>query len=188
MDSIVDDPGLKLAVRIRLEREARSWSLADLAERSGVSKAAISKIERAETSPTAALLVRLASAFDLTLAGLLLRAEGAGERVSRAADQAIWRDPATGYLRRQVFMQPDHPVELVRVDMPPGGRVEMPAASYARIRQVVWVLEGEMTITEGGVRHVLGAGDALGFGPPSDVVFENASSDPTAYVVALARS
>lgn len=188
MDHFVDDPGLRLAVRIRLEREARRWSLADLAERSGVSKAAISKIERAETSPTAALLVRLASAFDLTLAGLLLRAEGGGERLSRAGDQAIWRDPDTGYVRRQVFMQPDHPVELVRVEMPAGGRVEMPASSYARIRQVVWVLEGEMIIIEGGLRHVLGAGDSLGFGPPSDVVFENASQAPATYAVALARS
>ena len=188
MDTFVDDAGLRLAVRLRLEREARGWSLSDLAERSGVSKAAISKIERGETSPTAALLARLAAAFDLTLAGLLLRAENNGERVSRAADQPLWRDPATGYLRRQVFMQPDHPVELVRVDMPPGGRVEMPASSYARIRQVVWVLEGEMTLTEGGTRHVLAAGDALGFGPPSDVVFENASAAPAAYVVALARS
>lgn len=188
MDTIEDDTGLRLAVRVKLEREARGWSLADLAERSGVSKAAISKIERAETSPTAAVLVRLASAFDLTLAGLLLRAEAGGERVSRAADQAVWRDPATGYLRRQVFMQPDHPVELVRVDMPPGGRVAIPASSYARIRQVVWVLEGRMTIVEGGVRHALAAGDSLGFGPPSDVVFENASDAPATYAVALARS
>jgi len=35
-----------------LERESRGWSLADLAERSGVSKATISKIEREEVSPT----------------------------------------------------------------------------------------------------------------------------------------
>ena len=50
-----------------------------MADRSAVSKAAISKIERGETSPTATVLVKLASAFDLTLAGLLLRAEGQGD-------------------------------------------------------------------------------------------------------------
>ena len=50
---------------IRLERDVRGWSLAELAERSGVSKAAISKIEREEMSPTAVILVRLAGAFDL---------------------------------------------------------------------------------------------------------------------------
>ncbi|MBW8881668.1 MAG: helix-turn-helix transcriptional regulator, partial [Asticcacaulis sp.] len=101
MATIEDDTAGRLARRIRLERDARGWSLADLAERSGVAKATISKIEREEMSPTAVILVRLASAFDLTLAGLLLRAEGEADRLSRAADQPQWRDPETGYLRRQ---------------------------------------------------------------------------------------
>ena len=115
---MVNDIGHRLAQRIRLERDSRGWSLAELAERSGVSKATISKIERAEVSPTAVVLVRLASVFDLTLAGLMLRAEGQGERLSRAADQPVWRDPETGYVRKQVFSRPDHPVELVRVELP----------------------------------------------------------------------
>src|SRR5262245_51426883 len=93
MDTIIDDLSQRLADRLRLERDARGWSLADLAERSGVAKATISKIERAEASPTAVVLIRLASAFDLTLAGLMLRAEGQKERLSRAADQPEWRDP-----------------------------------------------------------------------------------------------
>src|SRR5882762_4247149 len=98
MSTIVNDPTQPLATRIAIEREARGWSLADLAERSGVSKAMISKIERGEVSPTAVILLRLAGAFDLTLAGLLLRAEGEGKRLSRAAEQPVWRDPETGYL------------------------------------------------------------------------------------------
>src|SRR5436189_3315585 len=118
MDTIVESLGSRLALRLRLERDSRGWSLADLAERSGVSKATISKIERAEVSPTAVVLVRLASAFDLTLAGLMLRAEGQGERLSRAGEQPVWRDPETGYVRKQVFSRPDHPIELVRVELP----------------------------------------------------------------------
>ena len=98
----------------------RGWSLAELARRSGVSKATISKIEREEVSPTAVILVRLAGAFDQTLAGLLLRAEGAGQRLSRVAEQPLWRDPETGYLRQQVFSRPDHPLELVEVELPAG--------------------------------------------------------------------
>ncbi len=167
MDTLVDDLSQRLAQRIRLERDGRGWSLAELAERAGVSKATISKIERAEVSPTAVVLVRLASAFDLTLAGLMLRAEGHGEQLSRAATQPLWRDPETGYLRRQVFSRPDHPVELVRVELPPKQSVTLPASSYAHIRQLVWVLSGSLVITEGGARNVLAAGDCLGFGPPA---------------------
>jgi transcriptional regulator with XRE-family HTH domain len=188
MDTIVDETAHRLAQRLRLERDSRGWSLAELAERSGVSKATISKIERAEVSPTAVVLVRLAGAFELTLAGLMLRAEGDGGRLSRASDQPVWRDPETGYVRKQVYSRPDHPVEIVRVELPPRRSVTLPASSYARIRQTVWLLSGSLVITEGGERFELAAGDCLGFGPPVDTVFANETNGPCVYVVALARS
>jgi len=188
VSTIADIAADRLATRLKLERETRGWSLADLAERSGVSRGAISKIERGESSPTAGVLVRLADAFDLTLAGLVARAEDGGERLARAATQPLWRDPATGYLRRQIFERADHPVELVRVELPAGARVGFPAASYRRIRQVVWVMEGALVVEEGGERRELGAGDCLAFGPPADSAFVNEGTRPCVYLVALARS
>ncbi|WGF90069.1 helix-turn-helix domain-containing protein [Marinivivus vitaminiproducens] len=173
--------------RIKLERVARGWSLADIAGRSGVSKAAIGKVERGETSPTAVVLVKIAGAFDLTLAGLLVRAEG-GQRLARAADQPVWQDPDTGYRRRQVLARPDHPLEIVDVRLPAGREVVMPASSYARIRQAVWVMDGRLVIDEGGERHELAAGDCLAFGPPCDVTFANETAATCTYVVVLARS
>lgn len=187
MDRIMDDTAAGIARRIRLERETRGWSLAGLAARAGVGKATVGKIERGEMSPTAAMLVKIAGAFDLTLAGLLLRAE-AGDWLVRAADQPGWRDPASGYVRRQVFARPDHPVEIVDVELPAGARVSLPAASYARIRQVVWLRRGRLTIVQGTQRHRLEAGDCLGFGPPADTDFLNETPEPCAYVVALSRS
>ena len=183
----VDDLNASIARRIRLERDIRGWSLAALSKQAGVSKAAISKIERGETSPTAAVLMKLAGAFDLTLAGFFIRAEGA-ERVSRAADQPVWRDTETGYIRRQVFARSDHPLELVEVDLPAGARVELPASSYASIRQALLVLKGEVSITEGVERTELAAGDCLGFGPPSDVTFHNGTDRTCTYLVAITRS
>jgi transcriptional regulator with XRE-family HTH domain len=187
MSILLDETGSRIAARLRLERDSRGWSLADLAERSGVSKATISKIERDEVSPTAVVLVRLAGAFDLTLAGLLLRAEGQG-RLTRASEQPLWRDPKTGYLRKQVFSRPDHPLEIIEVDLPAKQQVVLPASSYAHIRQAVWVRSGHLVISEAGERHLLGPGDCLGFGPPSEVTFANETSAPCAYVVVLARS
>jgi transcriptional regulator with XRE-family HTH domain len=188
MATLRDGSSTQIARRVRLERDIRGWSLADLAGRSGVSKATISKIEREEVSPTAVILVRLAGAFDLTLAGLLLRAEGEGKRLSRAAEQPVWRDPETGYRRTQVFCRPDHPLEVVQIELPAGERVVLPASSYAQIRQAVWVLSGDLVIEEGGDRHLLSAGDCLGFGPPSEVTIANETAAPCAYLVVLARS
>src|ERR1700722_7943131 len=68
-----------LSARVRLEREARKWKLADLAARSGISRAMLSKIERGEASPTAALLGRLSAAYGLTVSQLFARAEQGGQ-------------------------------------------------------------------------------------------------------------
>lgn len=176
-----------IADRLRCERDARGWSLADLAARSGVSKAMISKIERGETSPTAALLVRLAAAFDLTLAGLLLRLPQQGGRISRASGQVYWTDPATGYIRRQILALPDHPVELAEIDLPAGQSVEFPASAYAFIRQAILVKDGCLDVTEGGETHRLNSGDCLAFGPPSDVRLFNTTAAPCRYLVVVNR-
>jgi transcriptional regulator with XRE-family HTH domain len=184
----MDKTGSEIARHVRLERDARNWSMADLAERSGVAKASISKIERGEMSPSAAILARLAAAFDLTLAGLLLKAEGQKDRLTRAADQPVWRDPATGYRRRQIFSRPDHPLEMVQVELPAGQKVSFPAWTYAHARHVVWVQMGELMLIEGGQRNLLKTGDSLGFGSPAEVTYVNESTRPCHYVVALARS
>jgi transcriptional regulator with XRE-family HTH domain len=187
MAMIRDETTLALSARIRLEREQRGWSQSDLATHSEVSKAAISKIERHEMSPTATLLVRIAGAFDLTLAGLLTRAETGGERISRIADQTVWHDPETGYTRQQIFLHPEHPLEIVRVTLPAHQRVTLPATSYAHIRQVVVVQSGQLNIQEDKEHHTLQAGDALGFGVPAETTFENATNKPCTYLIALAR-
>jgi len=188
MDTIVDDPEIQIAAQIRQERERRNWSLAELAERSGVAKASISKIERNEMSPSAGILGRLAAAFDLTLASLLLRAEGDKGRLVRAKEQPVWRDPATGYVRRQIFRREGHPLELARIEFPPGKSVSFPPWSYEGFQHVLWVISGTLTLREGGQTHVLEAGDSLAFGPPSEITFSNKSAKPCTYLVALVKA
>lgn len=192
MSTIVDDPlQALLAGRIRREREARGWSIADLAAASGVSRAMISKVERAEASPTAALLGRLSGALGLTVSALLARAEadGGAARLARAADQPVWTDPETGYVRRQLS-PPGVDPELVHVEMPPGGRVAYPASSYAFMRgHCVWLIAGRLVIREGATETVLRPGDCLAFdvSAPLGREYENASDAPCRYVVSLAR-
>ncbi len=181
-----------LAQRIRREREARGWSIADLAAASGVSRAMISKVERAEASPTAALLGRLSGALHLTVSTLLARAESdAGpSRIARAEAQPLWTDPATRYRRRAVSPPGAEP-ELVEVLLPPGARVTYPAASFAFLRgQVTWVLEGRLAIEEGAEEALLHAGDSLAFDldTPKGHAFRNPSkSKPCRYLVVLSR-
>src|ERR1041384_1998237 len=161
MSTLIDDITLKIAARIRGDRTARRWSLDARADRSQVSKAMISKIERAEASPTAALLGRLSSAYGITLSALLAEDSLARRGPVRAGDQAIWRDPAPGDIRRQVAASTTSPIELTQVDLPAGASVSFPAASYHRMSHVVWVLSGRLTFVEGGVTQDLRPGARL---------------------------
>jgi transcriptional regulator with XRE-family HTH domain len=191
MSNIADKIDIRLGARIGREREIRGWSLSDLAERSGVSRSMINKIEHAQSSPTASLLGRLSGAFGLTLSTLLARSEGlAGGRVYRAQDQTLWRDPETGYLRRQICPAPGSnlPLEIVQVVLPAGASVSFPSTAYTFIRQIIWVLAGRLAFAEGDVAHDLGPGDCLESGAPADCTFRNAARESCTYVVAVLPS
>jgi transcriptional regulator with XRE-family HTH domain len=191
MSTIVDDKlEARLGARLRIERQARGWSLTDLATRSGVSRAMINKIERGESSPTASLLGRLSGAFGLTLSELLARTESSrGIRLLKAAEQPLWRDPETGYIRRQIAPLPGSslPLELVHVELPPGGAISFPAAAYSFIQQLIWVLKGRLTFVDGSVTHELATGDCLELGAPADRTFRNATRAACEYLVTVVR-
>lgn len=183
----MDTSGQAIARRIQLERKARKWSMSDLAARSDVSKAAISKIERGEMSPTASVLVRLAHAFDLTLAGLLIRAEQPPGAVQRAGEQPLWEDPETGYVRRQLFRAANIPIEIAKIYLPAGACVTLPSTAFEVMREVIHVLDGQLSLTDAGTTHILDAGDSYGLSKTREVTFENATTDPCTYLVALSR-
>lgn len=181
------DPTAAISDRIRVERESRGWSLGDLAERSGVSKAMISKIERGEASPTATLLGRLSGAFGLQLSMLLALAEQAGERLSRQADQPVWQDPETGYTRRAISPRNGGMLELLEVALPAGVRVSYPSSAFTFQHQQIWVREGSLTFEEGTVTYQLEVGDCLQLGLPSPCTFFNPGEQSCVYVIALVR-
>jgi len=176
-----------IAKRVRLEREARGWSLAELAARSAVSKAMISKVERCEASPTASVLGRLSGAFGLPLSVLLALAEREGDRVARRAQQPLWTDPETGYTRRTLSPANGGQLELLEITLPAGVKVPYPASAFSFQHQQIYVLEGELDFIEGARSHQLSAGDCLQLGAPADCVFVNESGRATRYLVALTR-
>lgn len=187
MSTLTDDFDQSLGLRVRSERERRGWSLTELSGRAGVSRAMIHKVERGESSPTAALLGRLCGAFGFSVSTLIARAEAGAERLSRRANQPVWVDPETGYRRRHVSPA-FAPAELIEVELPPGARVAYPAAAFAYLRQMMRVTEGTLTFVEGEATHRLDTGDCLTLGPPADCVFLNEAMETCRYLVILLKS
>jgi transcriptional regulator with XRE-family HTH domain len=182
-----DDLSAAIAAALLDARRAQGLSAGALAERSGVSRAMIGKVERGEAQPTAVLLSRLAGALGITLSALMARAEGDGRRLLRAADQPVWTDPATGYRRRAVSPPTAGPLELVEVSLPAGTELAYPADASTFVHQQLWMLEGRLRLSEGDTEHELGLGDCLAFGPPAPTAFRVPADAPCRYLVALTK-
>jgi transcriptional regulator with XRE-family HTH domain len=191
MTHIVDSPGAELGAAIATvvgrARHERGWSTQDLADRSGVSRSMISKIEREEAQPTAVLLGQLSAALGFTLSDLLTQAETRDQLVSRAEDQSVWTDPETGYRRKAISPAGARTIQLVEVELPPGAHVSYPADSYRFVDHQILVREGTLTFIEGDTTHILQAGDCLQLGAPTNCAYRNDGDTVSRYLVILAR-
>jgi transcriptional regulator with XRE-family HTH domain len=178
----------RVATRLKDLRAQRELTLDALAKRSGVSRSMISLIERAESSPTASVLDKLAATLGVTLASLFAEEERADAApVARRADQRAWTDPETGYIRRNLSPPAfPSPIELVEVVLPPGTRVTYDSGSrMARVDQQVWVLEGAIEVTIGKDVYVLAAGDCLAMQVDGPTAFRNRGREAARHLVAL---
>jgi transcriptional regulator with XRE-family HTH domain len=178
-----------IACRVRELRDGHGLSLEALAERSGVSRSNISLIERGQSSPTAAVLDKLATALGVSLASLF-EAPGPSadppSPLARAADQAVWTDPASGYVRRNLSPALPSPLQLVEVHFPAGQRVAYETgAREAEIHQQIWLIEGAMEISAGDAHWRLEAGDCVAMRLDCPTVFHNPAREPARYLVAL---
>ncbi|QZQ56560.1 XRE family transcriptional regulator [Curtobacterium sp. TC1] len=200
MSHIVDDePGLAeraLGERLQRLRTERKWSLTELAEESGVSRAMINRVERGVSSPTATILGRLSGAFGLTISQLLDEAlehevpratdPDDARGIQRGATAESWTDPDTGYRRRPVSSA-TFPADVTEVRLPAGREVAYPASAYAFLRHCIWVVDGVLELVVGSESTRLAAGDRIELGDPADVVYRNPGDGPTRYVVVVVR-
>lgn len=185
MDSGKDIPTLnrQIAERVRRRRLERELTLDGLAAESGVSRAMISKIERGEANPTAPVLAKLANGLGLNFSAMF-DSDVAASPLSRRAEQAVWRDPATGYIRRNVSPRGfGAPMELVEVELPAGARVIFEQGYPAPIARFVWLLEGELVIAVDDERHALQPGDCLHMRLDAPLAFHNPGAAPARYAL-----
>jgi transcriptional regulator with XRE-family HTH domain len=177
-----------LAERLRGLRAERGLTLDGLAERTGVSRSMISLIERGESSPTAVVLDKLAAGLGVTLASLFAEKESIeASPMVRRDEQRVWRDPDSGYVRRNLSPPGfPSPIELVEVVMPAGARVAYDTGRRsAGVSQQIWIVEGEIEVRTGEDIYRLFAGDCLCMDIEQPTIFRNPSGRPARYLVAL---
>jgi len=187
--SVAPDIEGRIAQRLAQLRGERGWSLEALADRAGISRATLSRLERAELSPTAAMLGKLCSVYGWTLSRLMAEAETRPPSLVPAAEQAEWTDPESGYRRRIVSPPaPELRGELVEVHMPAGATVSFEASPVAGLEHHLWMIAGTLTLDVEGSRFTLRAGDCLRYLLAGPSRFENPGKREARYLVAMVHS
>jgi transcriptional regulator with XRE-family HTH domain len=160
-----DVPDLSSAVArtLRALRAERGWSLDQLALRSGVSKGVLVALEQGRSNPNLATLARISDAFGVPVTRLVeVGGEPVVEIVSPDAGRVLWRGAAGGTGTIIAATDPPWATELWRWELRPGetfgGEAHTPGT-----REMVWVEKGMLTLTVGGERHQVGAGQAARF-------------------------
>jgi transcriptional regulator with XRE-family HTH domain len=187
MPSNIDPVNQRIAARVRELRSERALSLETLAERSSVSRSMISLIERGETSPTAVVLEKLATALNVALANLFEPPAAPASPVARRAEQPTWRDPASGYLRRNVSPGGQlTPIQIVEVEFPAGAHVAYESGPRRpSTHQQIWVLDGAIEIIVGEAHYNLRDGDCVAFVLDQPTAFRNRTRKPARYAVVI---
>jgi transcriptional regulator with XRE-family HTH domain len=187
-ESTAADLNQRIAERVSGLRASRGLSLDTLATKSGVSRSMISLIERGESSPTAVVLERLATGLGVALASLFDAPAPHASPLARAKEQPPWRDPQSGYVRRNVSPTgAGSPILIVEVLFPAGARVAYETgARQQRMHQQIWVQEGSIDVTVGDKRHRLQAGDCLALVLDRPLIYHNPTRKAARYAVVLA--
>jgi transcriptional regulator with XRE-family HTH domain len=186
------DINLQIGQRVKTLREEQGLALDALAQRCGVSRSNISLIERGQSSPTATVLDKLSAGLGVSVASLFEsdRARPSpASPLARVPEQALWADPASGYVRRNVSpLGWPAPFHLVDVLFPAGQQVAFETgAREAEIHQQIWMIEGMMQISVGPQSWRLLAGDCLAMRLDQPLRFHNPSRQRARYLVAISN-
>lgn len=168
---------LDLGGRLRRVREARGLSQRELARRAGISNATVSQIESNTVSPSVGALKRILDALPMPLADFFAETPPErGQVFFRAADMTEIGRGGVSY--RQVGRDlTGKALQIIRERYEPGtdsGRIHLRHEG----EEGGIVLSGELEVTVGDRRAVLGPGDAYYFDSAEPHRFRNVGDTP----------
>lgn len=167
----------------------RGWSLAQLAQRAGLSTGAVHKIERSGMTPTITSLMKIAAALGKSVSYLIDEADIEREvRVTRRGEREPISTSKQGLELRDVSGRygPFLIAGAEAVVAPGSDSGPIPMKHVGE--ELIIVLEGELTFTVGGYVHHLREGDSIHFRTHHPHSWSNPSDRPARVIWLVGRS
>lgn len=171
--------------RVRAERQARRWTLDQLAETAGASRRAVINVEQGAANPSVGILLRISDALGIGLPALVAPPNPAPISITRADTQAVlWTGDFGGRGCLVAGTEPPDVLELWDWTLHPGDRHVSPAHAEGT-RELLHVLEGSVTVAVGAEVVELNSGDALSFLGDLDHSYANEYNRPARFSLAV---
>ena len=149
--------------RVRHERQARRWTLDQLAEGAGVSRRMVVNVEQGSANPSVGTLLRISDALGIGLPALVETPGTTGVKITpRDTGAALWTGAAGGRGVLVAGTQPPDVLELWDWTLGPGDR-HTSEAHAAGTKELLHVLQGKVELEVAGESTVLSVGDAASF-------------------------
>ncbi|PCI85517.1 MAG: XRE family transcriptional regulator [Hyphomicrobiales bacterium] len=153
---------IKIAKRLKALRAEHELSLDQLAQKSGISRATLSRLENAEVSPTAAALGKLAAVYKITMSQLMAWVEAEFAPLITNQDQQLWQDPETGFTRRMISPPAAAlQAEMLECFLPKAQSIIYPHTPKQGLEHHIYMLNGALTLTVDDKKYNLEQGDSL---------------------------
>ena len=167
MDSTTASLAAAIGARVKRERQARQWTLDQLAEAAGVSRRAVVNVEQGAANPSVGTLLRISDALGIGLPALVEPPGPRPVKVTRSGEGAVlWTGEGGGRGVLVAGTDPPDVVELWDWTLETGDRHDSEAHAPGT-KELVQVQHGQVSITVGDQQIVLKTGDAIAF--PGDV-------------------
>lgn len=176
-----------VARNLRALRSGRGWSLDTLAARSGVSKGVLIAVEQARGNPSIATLCRIADAFGVALVRLVEVDDAPTVRVVPPEKAVpLWRGGPGSSATLLVDADSPQQLELWEWRMRAGDGYDG-APHPTGTREIVWVLDGELTLDVDGERVLVPTGGAAVFQADRPHRYANAGAADLRFAMAVTQ-
>jgi len=151
-----------LAQRLKELRAEQKWSLDQLAEKSGVSRGTLSRLEKGEVSPTANVLGKLCAAYGLTMSRLIAMVETQFKAHIPVLDQKVWYDSDYSF-KRKLVSPPSAQLsaEVIECELISGAEISYDKSPKLGLEHHLIMRAGELQVTIEGKEYHLLEGDCL---------------------------
>jgi transcriptional regulator with XRE-family HTH domain len=185
MDSSASELSAAIGAKVRAERQAREWTLDQLAASAGVSRRMIINVEQGSANPSVTTLLRISDALGIGLQALVAVPQSNRVRVVRSGDApALWTGPGGGRGVLLAGTMPPDVLELWDWTLAPGDRHDS-EAHVRGTKEILQVREGTVTVRVADQCEVLEIGDAISFASDVAHSYANEGAEPARFCLTV---